>query len=86
MAAEAGYVGTVGRNTKWYGNYVMLIHSSNLSTLYAHFTSVAVSPDSYVSKGQIIGYSGNTGFSSGPHLHFEVRSNGIPVDPLNYLP
>jgi murein DD-endopeptidase MepM/ murein hydrolase activator NlpD len=86
MAAEAGYVGTVGINTKWYGNYVMIIHSNNLSTLYAHFTSVSVKKDSYVSKGQIIGYSGNTGFSSGPHLHFEVRSNGVPVDPLNYIP
>ncbi|MFA5047663.1 MAG: peptidoglycan DD-metalloendopeptidase family protein [Patescibacteria group bacterium] len=85
-AAEAGYVAKVGLGTKWYGNYVMVIHSNNLSTLYAHFSSVSVTADQYVTRGQIIGYSGNTGFSSGPHLHFEVRSNGIPTDPLSYLP
>lgn len=85
-AAEGGYVAKVGLGTKWYGNYVMIIHSNSLSTLYAHMSSVGVSADQYVSKGQIIGYSGSTGFSSGPHLHFEVRSNGVPVDPLGYLP
>ncbi len=85
-AAEGGYVAKVALGTKWYGNYIMIIHSNNLSTLYAHLSSVGVSADQYVSKGQIIGYSGSTGFSSGPHLHFEVRSNGVPVDPLGYLP
>jgi len=85
-AAEAGYVAKVALGTQWYGNYVMIIHSNNLSTLYGHMTSVSVSADQYVTKGQIIGYSGSTGFSSGPHLHFEVRSNGVPVDPMGYLP
>jgi len=85
-AAEAGYVAKIGVMTKWYGNYIMIIHSSNLSTLYAHLSSIGVNADQYVTRGQLIGYSGNTGFSSGPHLHFEVRSNGIPVDPLGYLP
>ncbi len=85
-AAEAGYVATAAVGTKWYGNYIMIIHSNNLSTLYGHMSSLVVSKDQYVTKGQLIGYSGNTGFSSGPHLHFEVRSNGIPVNALNYLP
>lgn len=86
MAAEAGYVAKAATGTKWYGNYIMIIHSNNLSTLYGHLTSLNVSNDQYVSKGQIIGYSGSTGFSSGPHLHFEVRSNGVPVNPQSYLP
>jgi murein DD-endopeptidase MepM/ murein hydrolase activator NlpD len=85
-AAEAGYVAKVATGTRWYGNYIMIIHNNNLATLYAHLSSISVSNDQYVAKGQLIGSSGNTGFSSGPHLHFEVRSNGIPVDPLSYLP
>jgi len=85
-AAEAGYVAKVALGTQWYGNYIMIIHSDNLSTLYAHLKSVSVSPDQYVSRGQVIGLSDNTGFSSGPHLHFETRANGVPVDPLSYLP
>jgi len=86
MAAESGYIAKAAMGTKWYGNYVMIIHSNNLSTLYGHLSSIIVEQDKYVSKGQIIGYSGNTGFSSGPHLHLEVRSNGIPTNPLKYLP
>ncbi|MFA5124212.1 MAG: peptidoglycan DD-metalloendopeptidase family protein [Patescibacteria group bacterium] len=85
-AADTGYVATIGRNTKWYGNYIMIIHGNNISTLYAHLSSINVGSDEYVTKGQLIGLSGSTGFSSGPHLHFEVRANGVPVDPLNYLP
>ncbi|MEI6288462.1 MAG: peptidoglycan DD-metalloendopeptidase family protein [bacterium] len=85
-AAEAGYVAKVALGTKWYGNYIMIIHNNNLSTLYAHLSSTSVEGDQYVAKGQVIGYSGSTGFSSGPHLHFEVRYNGVPVDPQNYLP
>lgn len=86
QAAEAGYVAKIGLGTRWYGNYIMIIHNNNLSTLYAHLSSVATGADQYVARGQTIGYSGNTGFSSGPHLHVEVRYNGIPVDPLSYLP
>ena len=84
-AAEAGYVARVSSGTKWYGNYIMIIHNNNLATLYAHLNTVNVSTDQYVGRGQVIGGSGSTGFSSGPHLHFEVRSNGIPVNPLNYI-
>ncbi|MFA5020775.1 MAG: peptidoglycan DD-metalloendopeptidase family protein [Patescibacteria group bacterium] len=85
-SAEAGYVAKVGLGTKWYGNYIMIIHGGNITTLYGHLSSVSVKQDQYVTKGQQIGLSGNTGFSSGPHLHFEVRSNGIPVNPQSYLP
>lgn len=85
-AAETGYIAKAARGTQWYGNYVMIIHGGNITTLYGHLSVISVSQDQYVTKGQVIGLSGNTGFSSGPHLHLEVRANGIPVDPLNYLP
>ena len=85
-SAEAGYVARVSMGTKWYGNYIMIIHNNNLSTLYGHLSNINVKTDQYVAKGQLIGLSGNSGFSSGPHLHLEVRLNGIPVNPLNYLP
>lgn len=85
-ATEAGYVARVSTGTRWYGNYIMIIHNNNLATLYAHLSNINVSTDQYVSRGQTIAGSGNTGFSTGPHLHFEVRSNGIPVNPLSYLP
>lgn len=68
-----------------YGNYVMIIHSDNLATLYAHMDSFNVTANQVVSRGQVIGAVGSTGFSTGPHLHFEVRSNGIPVNPQAYL-
>ncbi len=85
-SADAGYVAKTAYNTKWYGNYIMVIHGGNITTLYAHLSSINVAQDQYVTRGQLIGLSGSTGFSSGPHLHFEVRSNGIPVDPMGYLP
>lgn len=85
-SAEAGYVAKVALGTRWYGNYIMIIHNNNLATLYAHLSSASVKNDQYVAKGQVIGASGNSGFSSGPHLHFEVRFSGIPVNPLDYLP
>lgn len=69
-----------------YGNYVMIIHSNNLATLYAHMDSFSVTANQVVKRGEVIGAVGSTGFSTGPHLHFEVRSNGIPVNPQAYLP
>ncbi|MDX6543479.1 MAG: hypothetical protein QOK32_1082, partial [Gaiellaceae bacterium] len=56
-----------------------------LSTCYGHQSSIAVKVGQSVTQGQVIGASGNTGHSTGPHLHFEVRVNGTPVDPLGYL-
>lgn len=84
-AAAPGYVAW-SRTGNSYGNYVMIIHANGYATLYAHMSSFVVSQEDFVSRGQVIGYSGNTGFSTGPHLHFEVRINGIPVDPQLYLP
>ena len=69
-----------------YGNLVMIDHHNGLATLYGHNTSVAVGCNQQVSAGQVISYSGSTGYSTGPHVHFEVRSHGAPVDPLGYLP
>jgi murein DD-endopeptidase MepM/ murein hydrolase activator NlpD len=68
-----------------YGNLVMIDHGGNLATLYGHQSRIAASCGESVSQGQVIGYSGCTGFCTGPHVHFEVRVNGSPVDPLGYL-
>jgi murein DD-endopeptidase MepM/ murein hydrolase activator NlpD len=68
-----------------YGNYTCIDHGGGLATCYAHQSSFAVGAGASVSQGQVIGYVGNTGHSFGPHLHFEVRVNGTPVDPLGYL-
>jgi murein DD-endopeptidase MepM/ murein hydrolase activator NlpD len=68
-----------------YGNLVMIDHGGNLATLYGHQSRIAASCGESVTQGQVIGYSGCTGFCTGPHVHFEVRVNGEPVDPLGYL-
>jgi murein DD-endopeptidase MepM/ murein hydrolase activator NlpD len=68
-----------------YGNVIIIDHGRGISTLYAHQSSLAVGSGALVTRGQVVGYVGSTGFSTGPHLHFEVRVNGTPVDPLGYL-
>lgn len=68
-----------------YGNYTCLDHGGGLSTCYAHQSSFAVSLGQSVSQGEIIGYTGCTGYCLGPHLHFEVRINGSVTDPMGYL-
>jgi murein DD-endopeptidase MepM/ murein hydrolase activator NlpD len=68
-----------------YGNLVVVDHGNGLSTAYAHNTSLVVGVGQSVSAGQLVSYSGNTGNSTGPHVHFEVRVNGSAVDPLGYL-
>ncbi|HHU48736.1 MAG: peptidoglycan DD-metalloendopeptidase family protein [Caldicoprobacterales bacterium] len=69
-----------------YGNLVKIDHGGGMVTFYAHMSKRAVSKGSSVSKGQLIGYIGSTGNSTGPHLHFEVRINDSPRNPLKYLP
>ncbi len=69
-----------------YGNHVIIMHDDGTySTLYGHMASITVSYGDYVTKGQTIGYVGSTGWSTGPHLHFEVRKNGTAVNPSSYL-
>ena len=68
-----------------YGNYIKMEHGDGIESLYAHLRQVLVSEGDTVVQGQIIGYSGNTGRSTGPHLHFEIRLNGTKVDPLEYV-
>ncbi len=68
-----------------YGNYVWLDHGNGKETIYAHLTTVVVSPGQTVTKGQVIGYVGTTGHSTGPHLHFECRYNGEKYNPMDEL-
>ena len=69
-----------------YGNTVVIHHAGGVSTLYAHMSKLTVEDGSYVTQGEVIGLVGSTGWSTGPHLHFEVRRNGDPADPELFLP
>lgn len=83
-AAASGTVAMAGPNGG-YGNYTCINHSGGLATCYAHQAAIATSSGASVTQGDVIGYVGNTGNSFGDHLHFEVRVNGVPQDPLGYL-
>jgi murein DD-endopeptidase MepM/ murein hydrolase activator NlpD len=83
-AAAAGTVIYCGW-MEGYGNLVVVDHGNGLATAYAHQSAIAVTCGQGVAQGQVVGYAGSTGHSTGPHLHFEVRVNGAPVDPLGYL-
>jgi murein DD-endopeptidase MepM/ murein hydrolase activator NlpD len=80
-AAASGSVTAAG----WaggYGRQVRIAHGGGLASSYSHLSGLAVAPGGRVSAGQIIGYAGSSGLSTGPHVHYEVRRNGMPVDPL----
>ena len=85
-AARAGTVIAADYDGSGYGNYVMIDHGDGFITLYGHNSQLTVSYGETVSKGQLIAYAGSTGYSTGPHLHYEVRYNGTPVNPANYHP
>lgn len=92
-AAASGYVARVKISNNSNYAYIMLIHGDGLSTVYGHISKAYVKEDDYIVQGQKIGLSGGMPgtigsgrLTTGPHLHFEVRLNGIPVDPLSYLP
>lgn len=85
LAAKAGVVLT-SQYSSSYGNYVVISHGRGNTTLYAHMSSRAVKEGDTVTQGQIIGVTGSTGISNGPHLHYEIVENGQRVDPKQYLP
>jgi murein DD-endopeptidase MepM/ murein hydrolase activator NlpD len=68
-----------------YGNVIYLSHGYGFSTRYGHLSAYAAKPGQHVKRGDIIGYVGSTGRSTGPHLHYEVRVNNVPVNPLEYI-
>jgi murein DD-endopeptidase MepM/ murein hydrolase activator NlpD len=84
-AADSGYVALVGRNDTGYGRYILIDHGNGFQTLYAHLSVIYVEIGQSVSKGQMIARSGNTGKSTGPHLHFEIKLNGVRRNPFIYL-
>jgi len=69
-----------------YGNYIAIKHGNGISSCYGHNSKLLVKNGQRVSKGQVIARAGSTGLSTGPHLHFEIRRNGVPVNPMPYLP
>ncbi|MDD5109646.1 MAG: peptidoglycan DD-metalloendopeptidase family protein [Patescibacteria group bacterium] len=92
-AAESGYVAKVKDGGAKGYSYLMIVHNDGLSTVYGHVSSFDVQENQFVKQGQVVARSGGTpgtrgagNLTSGPHLHFEVRNNGIPVNPLSYLP
>nr|WP_243090737.1 M23 family metallopeptidase [Thermus neutrinimicus] len=86
VAAKAGQVEVAGWSSVGYGFHVVLDHGGGVETLYAHMSRIAVRAGQWVEAGQVIGYVGSTGWSTGPHLHFEVRVGGVARNPLAYLP
>lgn len=87
-APDSGYV-AVASSGAWntgYGNYIIIDHGNGFTTLYAHLSSIFVKPGENVTRGEQIGMIGTTGRSTGPHLHFEIRYQGVQRNPISYLP
>ena len=83
-AANSGEVTTSGYSSAW-GNYIIINHGGGYTTLYAHLSRRNVSKGKKVKQGDVIGLSGNTGYSTGPHLHFEINQNGTSKNPLDWF-
>jgi murein DD-endopeptidase MepM/ murein hydrolase activator NlpD len=85
-AADAGYVAESGWSNVGYGYHIVIDHGNGYQTLYAHLSKMLVKAGQTVTQGQLVGAVGSTGNSTGPHLHFEVRLNGMAQNPFNFLP
>lgn len=87
QSIKATAAGTVIMATSFggYGNTVVIDHGGGVTSLYAHQSSIAVGTGAWVGGGDVVGHVGSTGLSTGPHLHFEIRVEGTPVDPMQYL-
>ena len=86
VAADSGYVVTAGWSEYGYGKYVVIDHGNGFQSLYAHLHTILVQVGQSVSRGEKIGSVGTTGRATGPHLHFEIRYNGVQRNPFGYLP
>ena len=84
VASAGGVVVTAERHPQ-YGNLIEIDRGNDFSSRYAHLSSIKVKPGQIIKRGQEIGASGNTGRSTGPHLHFEVRFKGVPQNPSRFL-
>ena len=84
-AARSGKVTTTSFQAGGAGYYVSINHGDGFSSVYMHMTHYIVKPGDYVNAGQVIGYVGSTGGSTGPHLHFGISYNGKYVNPMNYI-
>ncbi len=85
-AADSGYVARVGWSDVGYGKMILIDHGNGFQTLYAHLYTILVEQGASVAKGSLIGKVGDTGNTTGPHLHFEIRENGKQRNPILYLP
>lgn len=85
LASKDGKIIYAGNSLKTYGNMVIINHGDGSHTVYAHAMKLFVKKGQRVSKGEVIGKVGSTGRSSGPHLHFEIRRNKVPINPESYL-
>jgi len=86
LAADTGYVVVAGWSNEGYGNYIVIDHGNGFQTLYGHLSKIFVKIGDTVGRGAVIGNMGSTGNSTGPHLHFEIRKNGVQLNPISYLP
>lgn len=86
VAADAGHVTTVQYSNVGYGRMIVIDHGNGHTTLYAHLNAASVEMGDSVARGELIGHCGTTGYSTGPHLHFEITKNGVRQNPMIYLP
>ena len=85
IATGNGVIANVRRSKRGYGNYIKIEHGFGYSTIYAHMANIDVNVDENIIRGDTIGTVGSTGLSTGPHLHYEVRRNGLPLNPEDYI-